>query len=332
MKGKHIFTIVVVTLAALTVLAFIAWYVIKPVPNIIQGEMVAKTIKVSSKLIGRVDSLPVSEGQSVRKGQLLYVLSTPEVQAKLTQAEGARMAASALESIAMDGARRQEKEAAYNMWQAAEAALTLAQKTYDRVKNLYEAGVVPAQKYDEALATLKAARNTAQAARARYSLVESGARSQDKEAARGVVQQATGAVTEVESYLSDSHQYSPIDGEVSTIIAEKDELVNAGYPVVTLIDLNDMWASFNIKETYLPRIRKGDVLNVYVPALDRRVEMEVTYIAVEADFATWSATRAAGQFDIRTFEVRARPVDGTEGLRPGMSVLFDWNAIEVVRR
>ena len=160
-----------------------------------------------------------------------------------------------------------------------------------------------------------------------YDMAVDGARKEDKEAAAARVRQAEGAVSEVQSYLVDASVYSPVTGEVSTIIAEEGELVGSGYPVVAILDMSDMWVTFNIKETLLPGMTIGTRMTGFVPALDRDVEFEVTYIAPQADFATWAATRTQGGFDIRTFAIKARPTAPVENLRPGMSVLVDWDKI-----
>ena len=169
-----------------------------------------------------------------------------------------------------------------NIWKKAEAGLELARKSYERVKNLYESGVVPEQKYDEAAANLKAMETTAAAAKAQYDMAIEGARREDREAAEALVKQASGAVSEVESYISDAMQYSPIDGEISTVIAQQGELISAGYPVVTLLDMNDLWVTFNIKEDLLPKIKIGSVLQAYVPGIGRTIELKVYYMAVQA--------------------------------------------------
>ena len=319
MKKSNVIGMTVGIVLAIVAVSLIGWYAVKPVPTLIQGEVEVKSLKISSKLAGRIERLDVREGQSVKKGELLFVLATPEAQAKLRQAEAARNAAGAQSKKAARGARQGEIEGARNLWQKAEAGLELARKSYERIKNLYDSGVVPAQKYDEALANLRAMETSAAAAKAQYEMAVEGARVEDREAAAALVEQASGAVSEVESYLSDAMQYSPIDGEVSTVIAEEGELVGSGYPVVTLLDMNDIWVSFNIKEDLLPKIRIGSTLTAYVPGIGREIELKVDYMAVQAEYATWSATRTKGDFDIRTFEVKARPVSQTEGLRPGMT-------------
>lgn len=327
MKKSSIFGIIAaVTVIVLSVM-LISRYLAKSTPMLIQGTVECTTYKASSKIAGRISEMKVAEGQHVDKGELLYVLSTPELDAKLRQVEALRNAASALDQKAVTGARSQQKEAALNMWQKAQAGKSLAQKTYDRVRALYDAGVVPAQKLDEATANLEAMTATEAAAKAQYELVRDGASKEDKEAAAAQLQQAEGAVSEVESYISDAMVYSPVTGEISTIIAEQGELVGTGYPVVAILDMDDMWVTFNVKETLLPKIHVGTRMTGYVPALDRDVELEVTYIAVQADFATWSATRTQGGFDIRTFAVKARSASKVDYLRPGMSVIVNWDTI-----
>ena len=328
MKRSNIIGIIAAAVVIIVSVVLISWYLRRSTPTLIQGTVECTTYKASSKVPGRIDDMKVEQGDRVEKGQLLYTLSTPELEAKLQQAKAVKSAAAALDQAAIAGARIQQIEAAMNMWEKAQAGLELARKTYERVKNLYEQGVVPEQKMDEASANYKAMEATALAAKAQYNLAMDGARKEDKEAAAARVRQAEGAVSEVESYISDAMVYSPVTGEVSTIIAEQGELVGSGYPVVAILDMSDMWVTFNIKETLMPKIRMGKRLRGYVPALDRDVDFHITYIAPQADFATWAATRTQGGFDIRTFAVKAKPLGAEEGMRPGMSVLVDWDAIE----
>lgn len=328
MKRSNIYGVVAAAAVILLSVALISWYLTKRSPMLIQGTVECTTYKASSKVPGRIDDMKVAEGDRVEKGQLLYVLSTPELDAKLAQAEAVKSAAAALDAAAVAGARIQQIEAALNMWEKAQAGLELARKTYERVKNLYDQGVVPTQKLDEATANYEAMKATAQAAKAQYDMAADGARKEDKEAAAARVRQAEGAVSEVESYIGDAMVYSPVTGEVSTIVAQQGELVGSGYPVVAILDMSDLWVTFNVKETLLPKIKVGTRMMAYVPALDRDVELEVSYIAVQADFATWAATRTQGGFDIRTFAVKARPTGDAGQLRPGMSVLVDWDKID----
>ena len=293
MKRSNIIGILAAAAVIVLSVVLISWYLTKRTPTLIQGTVECTTYKASSKVQGRLDDLKVAAGARVATGQ-----------------------------------RIQQIEAALNMWEKAQAGLELARKTFERVQNLYNDGVVPAQKLDEASANYKAMEATAQAAKAQYDLASDGARKEDKEAAAARVRQAEGAVSEVESYLSDAMVYSPVTGEISTIIAEQGELVGSGYPVVAILDMSDMWVTFNIKETLMPGIRMGMRMNGYVPALNADVEFEVTYISPQADFATWAATRTQGGFDIRTFAVKVKPVSPVSHMRPGMSVLVDWDKIE----
>lgn len=327
MKKRNVIWLIIAVVVIIAVVALVGWYLKRSEPTIIQGTVECTTYKASSKIAGRIEEMKVEQGDHVTKGQLLYVLSTPELDAKLRQAEAVKSAATALDQKALAGARVQQIEAALNMWQKAQAGKELAQKTYDRVKALYDKGVVPEQKFDEADANYRAMVATEMAAKAQYDLAVAGASKEDKDAAAAQVQQAEGVVSEVESYISDAMVYAPVDGEVSTIIAEQGELVGTGYPVVAILDTTDTWVTFNIKETLLPKITVGMKMTAYVPAPDRNVELEVTYISVQADFATWSATRTQGSFDIRTFAVKARPVTDVENIRPGMSVLVNWDEL-----
>ena len=325
--NRKIIWSVIITIALIIIVALVGYHLKHSEPIILQGTVECTTYRASSKIAGRIEKMNLHEGQHVTKGELLYTLSTPELNAKLQQAEAAKNAATALDQKALAGARIQQIEAARNLWQKAQAGRVLSQRTFERVKTLYEQGVVAAQKFDEAEANYQAMVASEAAAKAQYELALDGASKEDKEAAAAQVQQAEGAINEVESYISDAIVYSPVNGEISSIIAEQGELVGSGYPVVSIIDTTDIWATFNIKETLLPRIKIGGKMVAYIPALDRDIEFEIRYISVQADFATWSATRTQGGFDIRTFAVKAYPIGNAEGLRPGMSVLVDWNQL-----
>ncbi|MGL5015141.1 MAG: HlyD family secretion protein [Bacteroidales bacterium] len=325
-NNNGVYALIIV--AALAVVSVAAWFAIKPEPTLIQGEVVSTSVKVSSKLPGRIDSLFVREGESVTKGSPLFVLSTPEVNAKLQQAEAVRQAARAQDSKAKFGARSEEVQAVYNLWQKAEAGYELADKSYARIEKLYKNGVVTAQKFDEASANRQAMEATRQAAKAQYEMALKGARIEDKNAAAALLNQADAVVAEVSSMQSDARQYAPFDAEVATIIAEEGELIGAGYPVITLVNLNDSHVSFNVKEDLLPKIKVGKMVKGYVPALDEEITLSVSAIAVQAEYATWSATRTKGEFDIRTFEVKMTPQKQRSDLRPGMSVVVNWDTIE----
>lgn len=327
MKRINILVIVAVAIIIVAAIVLIGWYLVESAPVMIQGTVECTTYKASSKVAGRIEEMKVVQGQAVQQGELLYVLATPELNAKLQQAQAVKSAAYAMDEKALSGARAQQIEAALNMWQKAQAGKELAKKTFERVQNLYKERVVPAQKLDEADANYRAAVATEAAAKAQYDLALDGAAKEDKAAAAAQVRQAQGVVDEVEAYISDAMVYSPATGEVSSIIAEAGELVGTGYPVVTILDTSDVWTTFNIKETMLPKIKVGMKMMGEIPALDKRVEFEVTYIAVQADFATWNATRTQGGFDIRTFAVKAKPTTDISDIRPGMSVIVNWSEL-----
>lgn len=318
MKRRLYITVMLILLVA-GIIALIRYFnhVNRP---IIQGVVECRSYRASSKLAGRIDSMFVAEGDKVTEGELLYTISTPELEAKLRQVSALETEAQAINSEVDMGARKEQIVAVKSLLDKALAGLTLAESSYERVKNLYDKGVVPRQQYDEALANYEAMRATADAAKAEYNLVVEGATRQQREAVEAKVREAQGGVDEVRSYLNDAKVYAPISGRVSSITAEVGELVGSGMPVVTILDLSHCWVTFNIKEDKMSNLHLGYRFEGYVPALDKRSEFEVYYISSEADFATWSATRARGGFDIRFFEVRARPTEHLDIL-PGMSII-----------
>ena len=310
-------------LAALLVIILAGWFAVRPAPRILQGQFEATQIDVGAKVPGRLDSLLVRLGDTVQKGQLLAVIDSPEIHAKLTQATSARDAAGALKNKANSGAREEEIRAARSQWQRAEHAADLADKTLARVDRLYRDGVVSAQKRDEAEAMHRTARDAADAARAVYDMALAGARAEDKNVASAMEAQAEGVVREVSSYLDETKIKAPMAGEVISLVVDPGELVATGYPVLSLVDLSDVWVSFNVREDELPGLDMGQEVQVTVPALGNKVfDLTVSYIAPMGEFATWRATNAQSGFDLKTFEVRARSAEPIPGVRPGMSALL----------
>jgi HlyD family secretion protein len=310
-------------LVLLVLVGGLTWYLREPTVEFIQGEVDATQVDLAVKIAGRVSTVWVKEGQSVEKGDHLLDLDIPEIRAKLRQAAAAEQAAGAQRDKAFAGTRRQEIQAAMNLWRQAKEAAGLAETTYRRVERLYADGVVPAQRRDEAEAKWKTSREAAAAAHTpNMTWRRKGAREEDRRSASAMVDQAGGAVSEVKSYLSETRLDAPIGGEVVHVLADRGELVSPGYPIVTIFDLTDVWVTFNIREDNLAGLRMGETFTVRVPALgDRKFNVKVSYISPLGDFATWRATSASGGFDLKTFEVRARPVNSVDGLRPGMSVI-----------
>lgn len=297
-------------------------YFMSPDPEVIQGEVEATEVRVSGKVPGRIEKFLVEEGDSVREGDTVAILRSPEVEAKLQQAKAAEKAASALNSKANKGVREEQVRAAYEMWQKALAGLEVAKKSYERVQSLYEKEVLPAQKRDEAEANYKAMVATEQAAKSQYDLAMKGAQNEDKEAAMAQLNRAKGAVAEVNSYLSETVLTSPIAGEISEIFPQRGELVGSGAPIMNVLDMSDVWVTFNMRENYLSKFPKGKEFKATIPALGNKVvTLKVTYMKDLGSFAAWKATKVSGEFDSKTFEVRAKPLSKVEGLCPGMSVI-----------
>lgn len=307
----------------IAIVAVIGFFMLRKGPEIVQGQAEVTEYRVSSKVSGRILEFRVKEGQTVRAGDTLAILEAPDVQAKLEQARAAEAAAQAQNEKALKGARQEQIQAAYEMWQKAQAGVTIAEKSYKRIKNLYDQGVVSAQKLDEITAQRDAALATEKAAKAQYTMAKNGAEREDKAAAAALVNRAKGAVAEVESYINETYLIAQKDGEVSEIFPKQGELVGTGAPIMNVAVMDDMWVTFNVREDLLQSLTVGTEFEVFVPALDKNIRLKVNYMKDLGTYAAWKATKTTGQFDLKTFEVRALPTDKVEGLRPGMSVILD---------
>ena len=311
------FTIVVIVVA---VIGFVCFG--NNDDNVIQGEVEVSEYRVSSKLPGRIAEICVTEGDFVHKGDTLAVLDVPEVEAQKRAAEATQDAAKAVSDMADNGARKEQIQAAYQLWQQAVAASDIAEKTYKRLQNLYNEGVISAQKRDEAFAAYKATQAQVLAAKSQYDMAKSGARNEERKAASDQANAAKNATDVVKSLLRETVQIATADGEVSEIFPKVGELVGLGSPIMSISEMNDMWGTFNIREDQLNGMKVGDTFKAYCPAFDKEIEMKVYHIKDQGSFAVWKATKTNGQYDIKTFEVKARPSKPVEGLRPGMTLII----------
>lgn len=315
--------VLVALIAAVSVLGIIFS---RPKEAVIQGEAEAAEYRISGKVPGRIEAFYAAEGDMVHKGDTLVLIDSPEVRAKLAQANAAYAAAAAQRNKANTGARKEEIAGAYEIWQKALVGKDIAKKTLDRATRLHEQKVISDQKFDEATAQYNAAAATAEAAKSQYDMAVKGAREEDKAAAIALVDRANGAVMEVKSYLSELKLTSPVDGVISARYPHVGELVGTGSPIMTVTDLSDMWFTFNIREDKLHSMKSGDKLRLSIPALDgKEIDATVTYIAARESYATWRATKETDQYDAKTFEVRAVPVSKVEELRPGMTAIVVRN-------
>jgi len=328
MKSRNI----IIGIAVILLLIFViisGWIMATPPKTVLQGEAEAKHIKVASKIPGRIDRIVVRQGEKVKRGDTLLIIGTPELDAKKIQAQSARHAAESQSLKAQNGAREEQIEGAYRLWKKSEVGVDVMEKTYNRVKNLYDEGVVPAQKLDEITAKYHAAIETEKAAKSQYDMAKKGARYEDQMGADALVDQASGVIMELDSYLSEAQVKAPIDGEIASIISQEGELVNTGFPIMTIVDLSDIWVVFNIRETLLSKFKMDKIINIDIPALAvTNVKVRISYLNPLGDFATWKATKTVGEFDMKTFEVHAVPVEPIEDLRPGMTVLVNWDDIK----
>lgn len=311
-------------LLVIIVLGIIGYFASKPKEIILQGSAEATEYRVSGKVPGRIEAFLYKEGDRVVKGDTLVLIDSPEVRAKLAQANAAHSVAQAQNRKAVKGAREELVQGAYEMWQKALVGVDIAKKSYDRIQNLYKKEVVSAQKRDEAEALYNSAVATEKAARAQYDMAKNGAQEEDKAAARAMVDYSESTVNEVRSYLSEISLVSPVTGEVTEVFPKAGELVGQGAPIMTVTDMEDIWFSFSIREDLLKDITVGREVEIKIPALgDKTYKAEITFVKAMASYATWRATKVSGQFDARTFEVRAVPVEKIADLRPGMSAIIE---------
>ena len=304
------------------VVAVIGFFTLDKSPDEIQGEVEVTEYRVSSKVPGRILELRFKEGDYVKVGDTLAIIDAPELRAKAQQAQSAEAAAAAVSAKAEHGARIQQIQGAYQVWQQALAGAEIAKKSYDRVQRLFNEGVMTAQKRDEAYAQYKAMEAQEKAAKSQYELAKAGARQEDKAAAQAQVNRARGAIAEVKSYINETVQVAQMEGEVSSVYPKVGELVGTGSPIMSIAVMSDMWGTFNVREDQLNGMKVGDTFSAFSPAFNKEVKMKVFYIKDQGSYAVWKATKANGQYDLKTFEVKARPVDKFDGLRPGMSLII----------
>ena len=321
-QHKNILYAILGFASVVALVALIGFFALGRDPELIQGQVEVSEYRVSSKVPGRILEIRVKEGDFVKAGDTLAIIDAPEVRAKMHQAQGAEGAASAMQQMAQNGARKEQIQGAYQLLQKAKAGLEIAEKSYNRVQRLYEEGVMSAQKRDEAYANYKAMQATHEAAKSQYDMAVNGARLEEKMAAQAQVERAKGAVQEVNSYIGETVQLALMVGEVSNIYPMVGELVGTGSPIMTISMMDQMWGTFNVREDQLAGMQIGSEITAYIPAFEKEVKMKVYYMKDQGSYAVWKATKANGQFDLKTFEVKARPVETIEGLRPGMSLII----------
>ena len=314
---------VVALLAVVVIVALVGVFALKEEEVVITGEAEATEYRISGKVPGRIEMYLYEEGEQVKKGDTLVVIYSPEVEAKKAQALAAREMAEAVNQKAKHGARNEQIQGAFELYQKAKAGEEIYRKSYERVQRLYDKGVVSAQKRDEVEAQYKAAEATVKAARSQYQMALSGAREEDKAAAEAQVARVDGILQEVAAAEAEKYLLSPCDGEVSELFPKVGELVGQGSPVMSIVDLNDVWFTFAVREDMLSRFPMGSVVMVTIPALGNNVQypLTVTHIKAMGTYATWRSTKQNGGYDVRTFDVKCRPTTTIPNLRPGMTAL-----------
>ena len=315
-----IVAIVVVAVAGLS-----AWYLLRGEPLLVQGEVDATRFDIAARVDGRVASIPVERGQDVPAGAVLVKIDNPETLAKDQQALAARIVAEAQLANIKVGTRAEVIAARKAELERAQSSVVLAQKTYDRVSQLAEHGNAPIARLDQATDTLHESQRNTDQAKSAYEQAVNGYTKEEHEIAVAAVKKAVADIAAEQSIIAQMVVYAPVASQVYLRNVEPGEYVSPGVPLITLIDLNDMWVHFDLREDLVKNLKVGDRFDVRIPALaDRRITVEVKLIATKGEYASWRATRATGDFDLRTFSIRAYPVEKVPELRPGMSAYLDW--------
>lgn len=314
----------VVAIACIVALGVVLWFATKPPPLVVQGEVSANRVDISPRVSGRVHSLKVDVGNDVKAGDTIAELESPQLIAGLHMAQAALAVAEA-DLVRVNSTRPETIAARKAELAAAEADVTLYQENSDRQGRLLKTGASTQAIYEEATRNLEAAIRKREAAQAGLDLAVAGASKEEKALAAAQVEQAKASLNQTQTDVNELVIRAPIDAQVTTRIAELGENFSAGAPLFSLIDLKNAWFTFNLREDLLRGLAVGDTFEVTVPALhNNKMDVKVTVINAQGQYATWRATRATGDFDLRTFEVRAEPAAPVEGLRPGMSAIATW--------
>ncbi len=321
-KFAKIITVGVILAAIVVWLGFSFYTAHKPKEVFIQGQIEATQYSISSKIAGRVNEIFVKKGDLIKENDLAYTIHSPELEAKIAQAKANYEGAKALRIEADKGTRTQTIQSAKEVYEAAKSMADLAEKTYTRVQNLYDSGVVSLQRRDEAETNFKSAKNNANTAYQQYKLALEGATKETKEAVKQKELAAKGMLNEVQSYAKDTQAFSPVSGEVSNVLLHKNELSPSGFPVVLVLDLKNAYLRFSVTEDRLNEFQVGSEFSAFIPALQKEGRFKVRYISPMGEFATWKATNRKNSYDMKSFEVEANITSEIENLRAGMSVLI----------
>jgi HlyD family secretion protein len=318
--------VAIVTLLLVTMIALSIWYLTRREPLVVQGEVQSRTFDMAARVDGRVAKIEVDRSQNVTQGASLLRIDNPELIAKYAQSQADLAVAQAELARVQAGFRAETIAVRKAQTERAAADVTLAQQTYDRIRVLAASHDAPQADLDRATAQLAVAQRGLEQARFAYNEAVAGYTREDFGIAQSKVEAARAGVETLKSLVDQMIVVAPADAQVFRIPIEDGEFVLPGIPLITLVDLADMWVQFDLREDLLRDIKVGTKLNVRVPALhDRSVELEVRVIGAKGEYTGWRATRATGDFDLRTFEIRAYPTQHVDGLRPGMSVYTDWS-------
>jgi HlyD family secretion protein len=275
-------SLVVVAVAGLSI-----WYLLRGEPLLVQGEVDATRLDIAARVDGRVAEIPVERGQNVAAGAVLVKIDNPETLAKNEQALAARIVAEAQLANVNVGTRAEVIAARKPELERAQASVVLAQKTYDRVSQLAEHGNAPIARLDQATDSLHEAQRNVDQAKSAYEQAVNGYTTEEHEIAAANVKKAIADIAAVQSIIEQMVVYAPAASQVYQRNVEPGEYVSPGVPLITLIDLDDMWIHFDLREDLVKTLKVGDRFDVRIPALgDRRITVEVKLIATKGEYAS----------------------------------------------
>jgi HlyD family secretion protein len=316
---------IIVGLIVAVIAGLSIWYLVRPQPLLVQGEVDATRLDIASRVDGRVADIPVERGENVAAGAVLVRIDNPETLAKHEQMLAAKVVADAQLANIKAGTRAEVIAARKAALERAQASVVLAQKTFDRTSQLAEHGNAPQARLDQATDALHESQRATDQAKSAYEQAVNGYTAEERQISAANVQKAVADIAAVQSIIDQMVITAPVASQVYKRNVEPGEYVSPGVPLVTLIDLNDLWIHFDLREDLVKTLKIGDRFDVRIPALaERRITVEVKLIGTRGEYASWRATRATGDFDLRTFAIRAYPVEKVPELRPGMSAYMDW--------
>src|SRR5712672_2752888 len=253
---------IIVSVVAAAVVALSLFYLIRGEPLLVQGEVDATRLDIAARVDGRVGDIPVARGQNIAANAVLVRIDNPETLAKHEQALAAKVVAEAQLANINAGTRAEVIAARKAALERAQASVVLAQKTFDRTSQLAEHGNAPQARLDQATDALHESQRATDQAKSAYEQAVNGYTAEERQISAANVQKAVADIAAVQSIVDQMVVYAPVASQVYQRNVEPGEYVSPGVPLITLIDLNDVWVGFDLREDLVRTIKIGDRFNV----------------------------------------------------------------------